>query len=259
MTDNQTVNEPQAPIVVPAELVVAFRELRVLAECFDDTQKARIACGNRVGSGEVDPLLFTAQTEALENAEHVTELMLVRRYRSLVRTWLPGIEQWQVTYGGLGEKLVARLLGHLGHPKIATPSHFETKGGNRVQVFEEPYERLISQLWSYCGHGDPERKLTKGMTQQDLLAMGNPRLKMLVHLLAEASIKNPGKQDPKYRKIYEHRRDVTATRVHAKECKRCGPSGKPALINSPWSKAHQHADALRIVGKEMLRDLWIAS
>ena len=40
------------------------------------------------------------------------------------------------------------------------------------------------------------------------------------------------------------------------ECKRCGPSGRPALPGSPWSDAHRHADALRVTGKEFLRLLW---
>lgn len=32
-----------------------------------------------------------------------------------------------------------------------------------------------------------------------------------------------------------------------------------AAPGSPWSDAHRHADALRIVGKRFLIDLWVAS
>lgn len=62
-----------------------------------------------------------------------------------------------------------------------------------------------------------------------------------------------------YRDVYEDARERYGDRVHAVECVRCGPSGKPALVGSPWSAAHQHAASLRLVGKELLRDLWIAA
>ena len=43
--------------------------------------------------------------------------------------------------------------------------------------------------------------------------------------------------------------------VHPVTCVRCGPSAKPAEPGSAPSKAHQHANALRKVGKELLKDL----
>jgi hypothetical protein len=59
-----------------------------------------------------------------------------------------------------------------------------------------------------------------------------------------------------YRAIYDARRAATADRVHETPCVRCGPSGKPAQPGTPWSAGHQLADALRIVSKEILKDLW---
>lgn len=35
-----------------------------------------------------------------------------------------------------------------------------------------------------------------------------------------------------------------------------GPAGKPAPTGSPLSTGHQHARALRLVAKTVLRDLW---
>src|SRR5690606_6954143 len=52
----------------------------------------------------------------------------------------------------------------------------------------EPYERSLRQLWTYCGHGAPVKR-RKGMSQDEALGLGSPRCKMLVHLLAEATIK----------------------------------------------------------------------
>jgi hypothetical protein len=61
------------------------------------------------------------------------------------------------------------------------------------------------------------------------------------------------------RETYDKRKAATEGRVHATECVRCGPSGKPAQAGSPWSDAHRHADALRIVSKELLKQLWRAA
>ena len=61
------------------------------------------------------------------------------------------------------------------------------------------------------------------------------------------------------RDVYDKRKAATEGRLHATACVRCGPSGKPAQPGSPWSDGHRHADALRIVSKVLLRDLWVAA
>jgi len=87
-------------------------------------------------------------------------------------------------------------------------------------------------------------------------ALGNPRAKMLVHLLAEAAMKcvgsaseeratsggssQPTRARSPYRDVYEQGRATYATR-------------------EGWTPARQHAAALRLVGKEILRDLWVVS
>ena len=91
------------------------------------------------------------------------------------------------------------------------------------------------------------------MTAEQLAAQGSPMLKMLVHLNAESCMKT---MSSPYRLVYERVRQDVTDKVHTVECVRCGPSGKPAQPGAPWSPGHQHAHALRIVGKEILRDLW---
>jgi len=59
-----------------------------------------------------------------------------------------------------------------------------------------------------------------------------------------------------YRLVYDAARVKYADALHKVECKRCGPSGKPAAIGSPLSAGHKHARALRVVSKEILKDLW---
>jgi len=77
--------------------------------------------------------------------------------------------------------------------------------------------------------------------------------KMRAFLVAESCIKQ---LDGHYRAVYDATREKYAGAVHAIECVRCGPKGKPAQPGSPLSAGHQHARALRAVAKEILRDLW---
>ncbi len=279
--------------------------LRILAESYADIQQQRIRSRNRMERGGVDPGYFAAELDALDGLENGARLSMLRAYRKLVRSELPAVDAWQKAEFGIGEHLLARLLGHMGHPRIANPCHWEGDGADRILVADATFERRVSDLWSYCGHGDATRKRRKGMTAEDAFALGNPKVKMLVHLLAEASMKckptigctspksessacapsdlaqptndaqritgevlsdpsqrkteaqlvnagvsssdePPQESDPStatarrtYRAVYDQRRVVNASR--------------------DWTDGHKHNDALRIVGKHILRDLWIAS
>lgn len=231
-----------------------YLELRIWAEMFDDAMKARIAASNRAERGGVDPIHYAGYLAQLEGVEHQCGLSLRRAFRRIAP---PELVAWQKTTLGIGEPLLARLIGHIGHPVHAFPKHWEGRGkGERELVDGEPFDRTVSQLWSYCGHGDPGRKRRTGMTADDAMALGKPLVKSIVWLMAVACVKVA---DSPYREVYDKRRLETEDRVHADVCVRCGPSGRPAQAGSPWSKAHQHADALRVMGKEILRDIWLVS
>jgi hypothetical protein len=218
--------------------------LALAADIVDDLERVRIAEENRLRALS-DPALFgldeahpdiarlTAIITALAKVEHDAVLNLQR----IVRRHPLG--EWAKGQRGVGEKTVARLLA--------------TMGGDPYINLATGEVRTVSQLWAYCGHGDPGRRIRKGMTQEELFACGNPIAKKRVWLVATSCLKAGGD----YADVYRARREKTAERVHAAPCVRCGPSGKPAAEGSPWSAAHQHADALRIVGKEFLRDLWL--
>lgn len=144
---------------------------------------------------------------------------------------------WVESHPGVGEKQAARLIAAIGDPYWNT-------------LHDRP--RLVSELWQYAGHGDPARsKKHRGQTVEH-----SPTAKMRTHLVAVSCMKN---RNSIYREVYEKRKAQTEGRVHATACVRCGPSGKPAQPGTPWSDAHRHADALRITGKEILRDLWAES
>lgn len=297
----------------------AFIKLRILSETYYDLQQSRIRTSNRIGAairlGVVDPTAFVSELAQVEAVEHQVELSMVREYRTVAKTILPGVLAWQKREKGIGEKLLARLLGHLGHPRYAFPHRWMTDnipeshecgatcGSGRHLVAETPFVRTPAQLRSYCGFGDPSRKRWRGMSAEDATALGNPQCKTLVWLLAQAAMKRrlpnlvpesngravgdlgtdqtPGdsqnagvgaelssqsKLDTEseraaagaaldhygreyrnidvegysYRVLYEQRRAQTRDR-------------------EDWTPGHQQADALRIVAKAILNDLWEAS
>lgn len=288
----------------PAPQPERFQILRIVAESYWDAQKARIAVSNRLSRSR-HLGMFDDLTNPLRQTEDKLGKILVANYRTLVRAELPAVEAWQRQTYGVGEHMLGRLLGHLGHPRIAHPHRWMTeppdghacdplvcKDGKRHLVALEPFERSLRQLWAYAGHGDAS-PIPKGASQDELLARGNVPVKTLVHLIAEGTMKVPPLRlvedsppvgaasadraaagsvdgppplqvtatergpvgdvhDPfhggdryYFRRLYDTRKLETAERVDA--------NGKP------WTPAHAHADALRIVGKEILRDLWTLS
>lgn len=220
-------------LALPLPELTGFTELRIWAECFEDAQKARIACVNRMERGGVSPDLFLAQRAALESAEAEIGKAMRKCYRRVVPI---SVVEWQKSTKGIGEHLLARLLGTIAHPRIATPFHWEGEGEKRVLIPDLPFERTVSQLWSYCGMGDATRKRRKGMTAEEAFGLGSPRAKMLVRLMAEGTMKARGQ----HREFY----DLGRARYLARE---------------DWTDGHRHAASLRLAGKAILKDLWISA
>jgi hypothetical protein len=337
--------------------LLGFQRLRVWAESFYDVQEARKACLNRVGHGGLPRDVFAPLEHGLIALERDVARELRRCYRAVAP---PGVLAWQRDVKGIGEHLLARLLGHLGPPRLAMPYAWTREppadhmcgpscGDARHLVAQRPYWRTVAQLRSYCGVGDPMRRRATGLNAEETLALGSPTLKMLLWNLASAAIKTRSVADGHdapalhqnraaghqrtddqgagadgqttrddqhptavghsppashgqsaagaamppirrplssdgaaassdgspaahtapdahatsggwvYRQLYDDARRRYAAHTHAAPCIRCGPSGRPAAVGSPWSKAHQHAAALRLVGKTILRDLWRAA
>lgn len=141
------------------------------------------------------------------------------------------------------------------------------------------------------------KRRTKGMSQAESFSLGNPVLRKRAYVISETLQKNgvnkndeliaeekaleeakeraraekkplpktpTGPYDLERRysstshgKVYLDRRAQTAERRHGAPCVRCGPSGSPAQPGSLWSNGHQHADALRMVSKQILKELWL--
>jgi hypothetical protein len=116
----------------------------------------------------------------------------------------------------------------LGHPRLATP---HAQVDNPDFDPEQPSSRENPKRLLIEG-GEP---YLRGISQLWQDGLGKPRGKMLVHLMAESCLKAGS-----YREIY----DETKAKYLARE---------------GFTKGHAHNCALRRMGKELLRGLWLAS
>lgn len=110
----------------------------------------------------------------------------------------------------------------------------------RKTLTGELVPRTVSQLWAYCGlhtlpgvDGQQAARRQKGVQ-----ANWSTEAKTRAYLIATSRIKQMGAP---YRQVYDERRAHTA------------------LSHPDWSPGHSHNDALRIVSKRVLRDLWRAA
>ncbi|HHX46149.1 MAG TPA: hypothetical protein GX718_02075 [Brevibacterium sp.] len=226
----------------------------MLAEVLDELETVRIANENRVrqltrteadSDGEErgfgltldNPMVqkLVTSVEALAQAEHEATLNLQRAMRA------HPLGPWVKSQAGVGEKQAARLLATIGDPFWN-------------DLHDRP--RTVSELWAFAGyavhdgHAQARRRGERSNWSADA--------KMRTYLIAVSCVKQSAEKS-KYRRVYDEGRAKYADAAHPHDCKRCGPAGKPALAGSPLSAGHQHNRAIRLISKELLKDLWIAS
>lgn len=260
--------------------------LSFLAAGLDDIESARLAAGNRLsaltrpldnhgfGMPTDDPIakVFQAQFDQLKAVEEVATKALQKQLRK--HPLYPHIKASK----GLGDKQVARLL-HAIHDPFWNDLH------------DRP--RTVRELYAYCGldvinPSEPPGAQIMNDSQESLgtrtklsnashrradshTACGgvarhkqkgqrvtwSPEARMRIRLIAESCMKQS--KTAYYRQIYDEARLKYANSTHNQPCPQCGPKGSPALTNSPLSLGHQHARALRLVSKDILKDLWLAA
>ena len=228
--------------------------LGILADVLDDLEKVRIANENRVrqltrteadSDGEErgfgltldNPMVkkLVTSVEALAQAEKDATANLQKAMKA------HPLGPWVKSQNGVGEKQAARLLATIGDPFWN-------------DLHDRP--RTVSELWAFCGyavhdgHAQARRRGERSNWSADA--------KMRTYLISVSCVKQSAEKS-KYRRVYDEGRAKYADAVHPHDCKRCGPAGKPALAGSPLSAGHQHNRAIRLISKELLKDLWIAS
>lgn len=277
---------------------VTYSRLRTLCEMFEDHQKNRISQQNRLRSlttseytrsrrrsmDDVPPLVAT-----LLHIENELSRDMIEEYHRVAPS---GIIEWQEDTPGVGDHTLARLLGHLGHPRHAQPEYWadnpsvadgefgDADNPKKALILGDPFERTVGQLWQYTGHGRAERR-RKGMTKDEALRLGNPRCKMLVHLIATGVVKEQIRKNEdgtrtargELGEFYLAEKLRYNDRTHSGPCSggytaagpgkilfaKCKVEGRHAEAGDPYSPGHVNAIALRHLGKEILRELWEAS
>lgn len=244
-TPPATPNEPPAAIAAPVSLADPF--LALSADVLDDLEKVRIANENRLrqltrtgpdedgverGFGldesHRDVARVAALVETLAASEHQATLNLNRHMRA------HPLGAWVAATPGVGEKQAARLLASIGDP--AWNDATETW-------------RTLRQLYSYCGYGDAAEQVRRRGVKSNWDATA----KMRTYLVAVSCVKVG--RGP-LRAVYDEGRARYDGATHEAPCVRCGPSGHPAQPGTALSAGHQHARAVRLVCKAILRDLW---
>lgn len=268
--------------------------LALVADTVDDLEKVRIAAENRLrhlirdvadSDGEVRGLGLDARNPhvrriaAIVQEISATEHKAVLALQNAMRKHPLG--PWVKAQVGIGEKQSARLLAAIGDPYIR-PELVCVDG-----TVEPARPRMVSELWALCGlHVLPARQVSDDThtptaggnqtghpdqstndthwpsvgvapkRQKGQRANWSTTAKTRAYLIAESCIKQ---HKSPYRAVYDEGRAKYSGAVHQVPCVRCGPSGKPAEIGSPLSAGHQHARAMRLVAKAILRDLWTES
>jgi hypothetical protein len=171
---------------------------------------------------------------------------------------------WLKSALGVGEKQLARLLAEIGDP-------YWNNADDR--------SRTVSALWAYCGmhvvpHEAGGADVVAPARRRGAQHNWSEQARKRIYLIAESCLKQLKKscvankdlgyavhvdncECSKYRRIYDATRQRYASAVHQVECKRCGPSGKPAEPGSSLSDGHKHGRAIRAMGKAVLVDLWL--
>lgn len=189
---------------------------------------------------------------------------------------------WAAKAKGVGPKQGGRLIAAIGDPYVRiVVDEFEDRAPT---VFHFEPRRGPAQLWAYCGYAVSEGVAVR--RQKGQKANWSPVAKSRAYLIADGCKKfrcgacvAAGKEakansakgvaewapppvgctcpaDFPYRAAYDAARIKYAGAVHERECVRCGPTGKPALVGSPLQPGHCEARAVRLVAKQLLQDLW---
>ncbi len=179
----------------------------------------------QVVKGLIDPL---------KDLEHRTVLSLQKRMR--VNPIWPYFKDVK----GVGEKTLARLMACIGDPYLRP-----LDDGSYTP-------RTVSQLWAYCGMhtiANKDGEIIAAKRMKGVQANWNTEAKTRLFLLSQGLLRQGIRKDKDgnqfavtpYGQLYLDRRAHTA------------------VTHPEWNPGHGLNDALRIMGKELLKQLWRAA
>ena len=263
-----TVEAPPRPEI---SFQMSSGPLALMAELLDDLERTRIANENRYrqltrtevdkdgevrGFGLPEDYPAAVAVKSMIDALTTMEVTATKNLNTELKN--SPLHPWLKAQRGVGDKQGARLLAAIGDP------YWNTLHGR---------PRTVSELWAFAGLHVNNETGTAVRRQKGQQSNWSSNAKMRSFLVSESIVKQltaacktddgvvhvDGCTCAPLRKIYDARKAHTFGHTHAIDCNRCGPAGNPAKAGSFWSDAHRHADATRIVSKELLKQLWIES
>jgi hypothetical protein len=235
--------------------------MKMAVDTLDDIERVRIASENRLRAltrdeadedGELRGLGLdeshpdVAMAKSIVDGLAALEAQQVKVIQKLMKKH--PLSAWVANSKGVGAKQGARLIAAIGDPLVAERVN-KTTDGKIVSI--DTGERTLREFLSYTGYGidgdGMARRRKKGERSN-----WNVTAKMRAYLIANSVVKTTGP----LREVYDAARSKYNEAVHATDCVRCGPSGKPAPAGSLLSPGHAHARAVRAVAKRVLTDLY---
>lgn len=229
--DQTTTKNGPIPIVLAS---LSDPTLNTLAAQFSDIEQMRIATANRLriltlNEADEDGVMRGwslpdnhPSVIALRYQFEAFEIQEKTMEKALAKQLKTHpLHPWIKSQIGLGDKQMARLLGVIRDPYWN-------------ELHQRP--RTVSELWAYSGlHVINGQGAKRRKGQQ---SNWSAEAKSRIYLIAVSCIKQS--KSP-YRAVYDDRRAHTA------------------ITHPDWTDGHSHNDALRIMGKEILKQLWIQS
>lgn len=258
-----------------------FYRLRRITETLWDMLDMRDRTDNRIRTAPGELLVLDGTNDSIRT--------IIKNLRNAAKDNLkqaaPELYVWVESDEacGVGAETLSRLIGVTGHPLVAQPHRWTKEppddhdcdsnacGNGRHLVAGEPFVRTLRQWWQYCGFGDPNRRRESGMSQEDALAMGNQKAKVMAWNLAESCVKKTGSgNQPRspFRNDYDIARADAEDKVHDRVCRNtkrwpqkpngCATRDHPEWgePGSPWRDGHKAAHAHRITTKAILRRIY---
>lgn len=241
-----------------------YWQIRAASRNYLDAHRAVTRLSNRISAlareGLTDPLL-NQQLDFQSEARKRIGSDLTKLYEQLAP---PAIVKFQKETPGLGELYMAQLIGVVGDFVTYTEAWWEendedeaefdsddpdapkVRKEKRVLVTGATLHCGVRDIWSYCGHGDANRKRRRGQTQEEAFAAGSPLAKTIVHMMADFGLRLNGKPDKngKERAMFPYYPKYVEWKAAAK------------AAHEDWTPGHCHNHAIRKVAKAILKDIW---
>ncbi|MDX0262927.1 hypothetical protein GOC60_17245 [Sinorhizobium meliloti] len=171
------------------------------------------------GNLAFDLATVAAAIEPCKTARHIIELEMQRIARKLP------VYPWAKSVRGLGERALAVVVAEAGDL-----SGYPTKGHLWKRLGLAPLDGKAYSTWRSKGGLSAEQWTDAGYS---------PRRRAEIYaLISEPLLRGQTPVSGPYRAIYDRRRQRTAE------------------SHPDWTDAHSHMDALRVMTKYLIRDLW---